>query len=330
MSPPLARAPVPFFPGDSWLTARQRRDSILRRGRRRRPESILDLSNALWEFKMGGSRWWQIPAGTAVTKDVRGDAAMMGIPARQVGFVKPLETPHRRTVIMNDIRATVIKIIYDVCRPEQPDLSNPDRPLLGAHVDSLDFASILMAIEDKFSFQISEKRHGRDRLAQRARRLRGKAHDCMTTVTARPHHGTCRRRLGPVRRLTVDDLVVGDAVVQVVYLRTGGRAKPSPGWPTTGRRCTRTALRARVRLPRAYPAGDCAWQRGSRDLSACTTGEAAILERIDLKFRHPTYEGVPVTFRAEITRILRSMKVVRLAVSATCEGVVRVSGRRNA
>jgi acyl carrier protein len=44
-----------------------------------------------------------------------------------------------------------------VCRPEQPDLSNPDRPLLGAHVDSLDFASILMAIEDKFSFQISEK-----------------------------------------------------------------------------------------------------------------------------------------------------------------------------
>src|SRR6185436_12128015 len=64
---------------------------------------------------------------------------------------------HRRTVIMNDIRATVIKIIYDVCRPEQPDLSNPDRPLLGAHVDSLDFASILMAIEDKFSFQISEK-----------------------------------------------------------------------------------------------------------------------------------------------------------------------------
>jgi acyl carrier protein len=58
---------------------------------------------------------------------------------------------------MNDIRAAVVKIIYDVCRPERPDLSDPDRPLLGADLDSLDFASILIAIEDKFSFQISEK-----------------------------------------------------------------------------------------------------------------------------------------------------------------------------
>ena len=58
---------------------------------------------------------------------------------------------------MSDVRAAVIRIIQDVCRPEEPDLSDPDRPLLGKDLDSLDFASVLMAIEDRFSFRISEK-----------------------------------------------------------------------------------------------------------------------------------------------------------------------------
>jgi len=93
MSPPLARAPVPFF-SRRFMAGGTPGGGIYFFGGAGAggPESILDLSNALWEFKTGRLAWWQIPAGTAVTKDVRGDAAMMGIPARQVGFVKPLET----------------------------------------------------------------------------------------------------------------------------------------------------------------------------------------------------------------------------------------------
>lgn len=58
---------------------------------------------------------------------------------------------------MNNIRAAVIDIIHDVCRPEKPNLSDPNRSLLGGDLDSLDFASILIAIEDKFAITISEK-----------------------------------------------------------------------------------------------------------------------------------------------------------------------------
>jgi 3-hydroxybutyryl-CoA dehydratase len=130
----------------------------------------------------------------------------------------------------------------------------------------------------------------------------------------------------PVRRLTVDDLVVGDAVVQVF---TFGRAEREA---FAGVANDRAPLHEDKRFAHAYGfrgpilQGLCVATRFSRLVGMYLPGEAAILERIDLKFRHPTYEGVPVTFRAEITRILRSMKVVRLAVSATCEGVVRVSG----
>ena len=57
---------------------------------------------------------------------------------------------------MSDIRAAVVDIIYDVCRTEKPDLSDPNRSLLGGDLDSLDFASVLIAIEDKFDVTIKE------------------------------------------------------------------------------------------------------------------------------------------------------------------------------
>ena len=58
---------------------------------------------------------------------------------------------------MSDIRAAVIDIINDVCRPEKPDLADPNRSLIGGDLDSLDFASMLIAIEDKFGITVTEK-----------------------------------------------------------------------------------------------------------------------------------------------------------------------------
>ena len=130
----------------------------------------------------------------------------------------------------------------------------------------------------------------------------------------------------PVRRLTVDDIVAGDAVVQVfVFDRSAREAFARVA-------NDRAPVHEDDRFAHAHGfrgpiiQGLCVSTRFSRLIGMYLPGEAAILERIDLKFRHPTYEGVPVTFRAEVVRILRPMKVVRLAVSAACEGVVHVSG----
>jgi 3-hydroxybutyryl-CoA dehydratase len=130
----------------------------------------------------------------------------------------------------------------------------------------------------------------------------------------------------PVRRLTVDEIVVGDAVVQdFVFDRAVREAFARVA-------NDRAPLHEDERFAHAHGyrgpilQGLCVSSRFSRLIGMYLPGEAAILERIDLKFRHPIYEGIPVRFRAEVLRILRPMKVIRLAVTAACEGIVHVSG----
>lgn len=57
---------------------------------------------------------------------------------------------------MEEIRERVIKVIYEVCAPEKPKLADPSGPLVGPDLDSLDFASMLMAVEDEFGIMIDE------------------------------------------------------------------------------------------------------------------------------------------------------------------------------
>jgi acyl carrier protein len=46
----------------------------------------------------------------------------------------------------------IVELIGSVCTTTEPDLSNLDRPLLESGLDSLDYVSALMAIEDKYDF----------------------------------------------------------------------------------------------------------------------------------------------------------------------------------
>lgn len=48
----------------------------------------------------------------------------------------------------------VIAIIRNTCAPDEPDVSDHKRPLLESGLDSLDFASVLMALEDKYSVKL--------------------------------------------------------------------------------------------------------------------------------------------------------------------------------
>ena len=57
---------------------------------------------------------------------------------------------------MSETHTVVINTINDVCRPERPDLTDHDKPLLAADLDSLDFASVLMALEDEFKVSFAD------------------------------------------------------------------------------------------------------------------------------------------------------------------------------
>jgi len=58
---------------------------------------------------------------------------------------------------MVNLRDAVVEMVRDVCRPDPVDLSDHARPLLDSGLDSLDFASVLMAIEDRFNVVVAEE-----------------------------------------------------------------------------------------------------------------------------------------------------------------------------
>jgi 3-hydroxybutyryl-CoA dehydratase len=72
--------------------------------------------------------------------------------------------------------------------------------------------------------------------------------------------------------------------------------------------------------------GLCVVTRFSRLIGMYLPGGYAILESINFKFLTPTYGGQPLLFRVEVNRLLTSMKVVRLTLSAFSETSLHISG----
>ena len=46
----------------------------------------------------------------------------------------------------------IVTLVRDVCENSDPVLDDLDRPLLECGLDSLDYVSVLMAVEDKYEF----------------------------------------------------------------------------------------------------------------------------------------------------------------------------------
>ena len=58
---------------------------------------------------------------------------------------------------MGNVRSRIIQLIHDIRPLGMPDLSTPGAPLVDGDFDSLDFASLLMAVEDEFGIAIGEE-----------------------------------------------------------------------------------------------------------------------------------------------------------------------------
>jgi len=57
---------------------------------------------------------------------------------------------------MSDLMQEVVQVFEEICQPNTPDLSDPDAPLLETDMDSLDWASGLLALEDKYKASIDD------------------------------------------------------------------------------------------------------------------------------------------------------------------------------
>lgn len=130
----------------------------------------------------------------------------------------------------------------------------------------------------------------------------------------------------PGRALLATEIMVGDAVEQHFAFDAAARAAfavvANDRAPVHGD--------DRFAAARGFDGqiiqGMCVSSRFSRLIGMYLPGEHAILESIGLKFRRPTFENQPLVFRAEVTRVLVPMKVVRLSLSARSPDGVHVEG----
>lgn len=54
------------------------------------------------------------------------------------------------------VRSKIVEIINGISRPAKTGNVNPDKSLLVEDLDSLDFASVLMALEDEFDIALQD------------------------------------------------------------------------------------------------------------------------------------------------------------------------------
>jgi acyl carrier protein len=57
---------------------------------------------------------------------------------------------------MQELVEEIRGVVVEVCHPETPDVSDEAKSLLDSGLDSLDFASVLMALEEKYVVSLSE------------------------------------------------------------------------------------------------------------------------------------------------------------------------------
>ena len=131
----------------------------------------------------------------------------------------------------------------------------------------------------------------------------------------------------PSRALTIDDIAVGDMVVQ----KTVFGAEKHKAFACLARDRAPVHDDPRFARQRGFAApivqGLAVASGFSRLMGMYMPGEHAILEKIEFKYHLPVYADRELLYRCRVHRILKPMRVVVLALSVSCEGVDHVTGQ---
>lgn len=119
------------------------------------------------------------------------------------------------------------------------------------------------------------------------------------------------------RALTVDDILVGDAVEQEFAFDRAAREAFSAVANDRAPVHDDSRFAHDLGFGGAIIQGFCVATRFSRLIGMYLPGEHAILEMTNLKFHRPTYENQTLLFKVTVSRVLRPMRVVRLSLTAS-------------
>jgi len=131
----------------------------------------------------------------------------------------------------------------------------------------------------------------------------------------------------PSRAMSIDDLSVGMTVVQRFafereqlehFKQLANDRAPIHGSP---------AAAGRAGFGAPIIQGLALATRFSRLIGMYLPGERAILERIELKYKHPIFAGQQLVYRCTVDRILRSLAVTRLNLAISADGKECVTGQ---
>ena len=131
----------------------------------------------------------------------------------------------------------------------------------------------------------------------------------------------------PSRRLRVDEITIGDSVSQHVtftdeMLRAFGGVANDRAPIHNDPRFARAA-----KFDAPIVQGLALSTRFSRLIGMYLPGEGAILEKLELKYRQPTYVGQPLIYRCVVSRVLRPAAVVQLSLAITSGSNDHVTGQ---
>lgn len=58
---------------------------------------------------------------------------------------------------MSSLKDQIVAVINEVCAPNRPELGDGSKSLLECGMDSLDLASLIMALEEKYNIEVDSR-----------------------------------------------------------------------------------------------------------------------------------------------------------------------------
>ena len=82
---------------------------------------------------------------------------MLGLPNRRlIGLIKNNSRDSKFTMTLQKIEETIVRIITNTAPPRLPKIDDHNKSLFDYGLDSLDFSSILLEIEEQYGIKITD------------------------------------------------------------------------------------------------------------------------------------------------------------------------------